>query len=41
VTTGKLDALTLNVALTTVRNINAAQWEPIMAGSTVAVVPSW
>jgi multiple sugar transport system permease protein len=39
VTTGKLDTLTLNVALNTFRNVNATQWGPIMAGSTVAVVP--
>jgi multiple sugar transport system permease protein len=39
VTTGKLDTLTLNVALNTFRNVNASQWGPIMAGSTVAVVP--
>jgi multiple sugar transport system permease protein len=39
VTTGKLDMLTLNVALNTFRNVNATQWGPIMAGSTVAVVP--
>jgi len=34
-----LDTLTLNVALNTFRNVNATQWGPIMAGSTVAVVP--
>jgi multiple sugar transport system permease protein len=39
VTTGKLDTLTLNVALNTFRNVNATQWGPIMAGSTVAVIP--
>src|SRR5215471_9491780 len=39
VTTGKLDTLTLNVALNTFRNVNATQWGPIMAGSTVAVLP--
>src|ERR671934_118427 len=39
VTTGKLDTLTVNVALNTFRNVNATQWGPIMAGSTVAVVP--
>jgi multiple sugar transport system permease protein len=39
VTTGKFDTLTLNVALNTFRNVNATQWGPIMAGSTVAVVP--
>jgi multiple sugar transport system permease protein len=39
VTTGKLDTLTLNVALNTFRTVNATQWGPIMAGSTVAVVP--
>jgi multiple sugar transport system permease protein len=39
VTTGKLDTLTLNVALNTFRGVNATQWGPIMAGSTVAVVP--
>lgn len=39
VTTGKLDTLTLNVALNTFRNVNATQWGPIMAGSTLAVVP--
>ena len=35
ITTGKLDALALN----TFRGSNATQWRPIMAGSTLAVVP--
>jgi multiple sugar transport system permease protein len=39
ITTGKLDTLTLNVALNTFRGSNATQWGPIMAGSTLAVVP--
>ena len=39
VTTGKLDTLTINVALNTFRNANATQWGPIMAGSTLAVLP--
>jgi multiple sugar transport system permease protein len=39
VTTGKLDTLTINVALNTFRSVNATQWGPIMAGSTLAVVP--
>jgi multiple sugar transport system permease protein len=39
VTTGKLDTLTINVALNTFRNVNATQWGPIMAGSTLAIVP--
>ena len=39
VTTGKLDTLTINVALNTFRTVNATQWGPIMAGSTLAVVP--
>ncbi len=39
VTTGKLDTLTINVALNTFRSVNATQWGPIMAGSTVAVLP--
>jgi multiple sugar transport system permease protein len=39
VTTGKLDTLTINVALNTFRNTNATQWGPIMAGSTLAVLP--
>ncbi len=39
VTTGKLDTLTINVALNTFRTANATQWGPIMAGSTLAVLP--
>jgi multiple sugar transport system permease protein len=39
ITTGKLDTLTLNVALNTFRGTNATQWGPIMAGSTLAVLP--
>ncbi|MDQ3809004.1 MAG: carbohydrate ABC transporter permease [Chloroflexota bacterium] len=39
ITTGKLDTLTLNVALNTFRGSNATQWGPIMAGSTLAVLP--
>ncbi len=31
--------LTINVALNTFRSVNATQWGPIMAGSTVAVLP--
>jgi multiple sugar transport system permease protein len=39
ITTGKLDTLTINVALNTFRSANATQWGPIMAGSTLAIVP--
>ena len=39
VTTGKLDTLTINVALRTFANQNATQWGPIMAGSCVAILP--